>query len=43
VSRIAHIDPKDFSLLRWTDRAYYEVCSNPAVYEQLEGKATAGK
>lgn len=43
VSRIAHIDPKDFSLQRWTERAYYEVCSNPAVYEQLEAKAAAAR
>ena len=43
VSRIAHIDTRDFSLQRWTDRHYYEVCSNPAVYAELESKATAGK
>ena len=43
VSRIAHIDARDFNLQRWTDRLYYEVCSNPAVYSQLETKAAAGK
>jgi hypothetical protein len=42
-SRIAQIDTRDFSLQRWADRWYYEVCSNPAVYAELEGKAAAGK
>ena len=42
-SRIAQIDARDFDLQRWTERHYYEVCTNPAVYEQLERKAAAGK
>ena len=43
VSRIAQIDARDFTLQRWTDRLYYEVCSNLAVYSALEAKAAAAK
>jgi len=43
VSRIPQIDPSTFSLHKWTERTYYEVCTNPAVYAALEGKAAAGK
>ncbi len=42
-SRIPQIDPHSSSLQQWTERWYYEVCSNPAVYAMLEGKAAAGK
>ena len=42
-SRIAEIDLSNFSLQRWTDRWYYEVCANPAIYAAIEGKAAAGK
>jgi hypothetical protein len=42
-SRIPQVDPSKFSLERWTERWYYEVCSNPTIYAALEGKATAGK
>lgn len=42
-TRIPLIDPKDFSLQQWTDKCYYEVCSNPAIYTALENKAGAGK
>ena len=42
-SRIPQIDPHTFSLQQWTERCYYEVCSNPAVNALLEGKAAAGK
>ncbi len=37
-SRIPQIDPQKFSLEHWTERWYYEVCSNPAIYAMLEGK-----
>jgi hypothetical protein len=43
VSRIAQIDARDFDLQRWTERRYFEVCTNPAVYEMLDSKAAAGK
>jgi hypothetical protein len=42
-SRIAEIDLTNFSLQRWTDRRYYEVCASPAIYAAIEGKAAAGK
>jgi hypothetical protein len=42
-TRMARIDPHNFSLHHWTERWYYEVCSNPAIDVQLEGKAAAGK
>ena len=38
-SRVAQVDTRDFSLQRWTERAYYEVCTNPAVYNPVEAKA----
>ena len=42
-SQIAEIDARDFSLKHWTDRWYYEVCSEPAIYAALENKASAGR
>jgi class 3 adenylate cyclase len=41
-SVIPQIDPHKFSLEHWTERRYYEVCSNPAIYAMLEGKAAKG-
>jgi len=38
-SRVAQINTDDFSLKRWTDRWYYEVCTNPAVYAPADAKA----
>jgi len=40
--RIAQIDPQTFSLQHWTERPYYEVCTNPAIYAMLEGKTAKG-
>jgi hypothetical protein len=42
-SLIPQVDPKTSAFRRWTDRAYYEVCSNPAIYAMLEEEASAGK
>jgi hypothetical protein len=42
-SRMPQIDPRGFNLQRWTERNYYEVCSNPAVYAALEKKSAAGR
>jgi hypothetical protein len=42
-TRMAQIDPHSFSVQHWTERWYYEVCSNPAIDAKLEGKAAAGK
>ncbi|MBZ5667610.1 MAG: hypothetical protein LAO30_23810 [Acidobacteriia bacterium] len=40
-SRLAQVDVRDLSILRWTDRYYYEVCANPAVYAALPGERSA--
>jgi hypothetical protein len=40
-SRIAQVDVRDFSLLHWTDRSYFEVCADPAVYAALPGEKLA--
>ncbi len=37
-SRVPQVDAGDFSLLRWTERVYYEVCTHAAVYAPAEGK-----
>ena len=34
--RVAHIDARDFSLKEMTDKPYYEVCTNPAIYRAIE-------
>ena len=39
--RVAHLDVRDFSLLHWTNKLYYEVCANPAVYEALSAERSA--
>ena len=40
-SRVAQVDVGDLSMLEWTDRCYYEVCANPAVYAALPGEKSA--
>lgn len=40
-ARTPHIDARDFSLKHWTDRPYFEVCTNPAIYEYLESGLAA--
>ena len=42
-SRIPRIDPADFSVKGWTDRNYYEVCTDPAIYSALERRKAAGR
>jgi class 3 adenylate cyclase len=42
-SRIPQIDQNDFSLQQWTDKWYYEVCTNPGVYAPVEPKAASAK
>ena len=39
--RIAHVDPRDFSLKHLTDSRYYEVCVNPHIYEAIESVQAA--
>ncbi len=40
-SRVAQVDPRNFTLQKWTEKSYYEVCSDPAIYEQLENEKAA--
>jgi class 3 adenylate cyclase len=40
-SRIPHINPADFSVKGWTDRRYYEICTDQAIYSALERKKGA--
>jgi hypothetical protein len=40
-SRIPRIDPTDFTILGWSDRCYYEVCTDPAIYALLEKRKSA--
>ncbi len=42
-SRVPRINPTDFSMTGWTERSYYEVCTDPAIYAALEKKKGAGK
>jgi hypothetical protein len=41
VSRVPRINVEDFSVQGWTDRTYYEVCTDPAIYAALEKKKSA--
>jgi hypothetical protein len=41
-SRIPRINPTDFSVTGWTDRSYYEICTDPAIYAALEKRKAAG-
>ena len=40
-SRVPQINVEDFSVQGWTDRTYYEVCTDPAIYAALEKKKGA--
>jgi len=40
-SRIPRIEPADFSVKGWTQRMYYEVCTDPAIYSALEKRKAA--
>jgi class 3 adenylate cyclase len=42
-SRIPRIDPADFAVKGWTERNYYEVCTDPAIYAALEKRKGAAK
>jgi hypothetical protein len=39
--RIPHIDAREFQLKDWTERRYYEICTNAAIYEFLEQAKTS--
>ena len=40
-SRIPRIDASDFTVKGWTDRRYYEICTDQAIYSALERKKGA--
>ena len=40
-SRIPMVETANFNLTQWTDNLLYEVCTNPAVYNEVEKKAAA--
>src|ERR1700689_5271292 len=40
-SRVPRINGADFSVQGWTERSYYEVCTDPAIYAALEKKKAA--
>jgi class 3 adenylate cyclase len=40
-SRVPRVNVEDFSVQGWTDRTYYEVCTDPAIYAALEKKKGA--
>jgi class 3 adenylate cyclase len=42
-SRIPLINGEDFSTQAWTDRSYYEVCTDPAIYAALEKERESKK
>ena len=42
-SRIPRIDPADFAVTGWTERSYFEICTDPAIYAALEKKKGAAK
>jgi hypothetical protein len=41
-SQIPQIDPRNSAFRRWTDRTYYELCSNPVIYQMLEEENATG-
>jgi hypothetical protein len=42
-SRVPRINPEDFSVVGWTDRNYYEICTDPAIYAALEKRKAAAR
>jgi class 3 adenylate cyclase len=40
-SRMPRINPEDFSVLGWSDRTYYEICTDHGIYAALERKKAA--
>ena len=42
-SRIPRINSVDFSVKGWTERSYYEICTDPAIYAALEKRKGAGR
>jgi hypothetical protein len=42
-SRIPRIDSSDFSITGWTERLYYEICTDRAIYAALEKRKGASR
>ncbi|MGE5084301.1 MAG: hypothetical protein ACM3ND_15520 [Acidobacteriota bacterium] len=42
-SRIPRIDCADFSIKGWTERRYYEICTDAAIYAALEKRKAIGR
>ena len=42
-SRMPRINVEDFSVQGWTERNYYEICTDPAIYAALEKKKAVGR
>jgi class 3 adenylate cyclase len=42
-SRVPRVNVEDFSVQGWTERTYYEVCTDPAIYAALEKKKGAAR
>jgi class 3 adenylate cyclase len=42
-SRMPRVNPEDLSVLGWTDRTYYEICTDAAIYAALEKKQAAAR
>jgi len=42
-SRMPRINPEDFSVQGWSERKYYEICTDPAIYAALEKKKAAAR
>jgi hypothetical protein len=40
-AKVARIHPQDFSFKGWTEQKYYEVCSDQAIYDAVEGASAA--
>ena len=43
ISRVPVVEGSDYSLQRWSDLSIYEVCTNPAVYAEIEKASSAAK
>ena len=42
-SRMPRINIEDFSVHGWSERCYYEICTDPAIYAALEKKKAAAR
>jgi class 3 adenylate cyclase len=42
-SRVPLVNAEDFSVQGWTNRNYYEICTDPAIYAALEKKKAAAR